>query len=58
MHFDFSISLGQLLTIVSIIGSGGIIVRRLDRLVWEHDMMWHDFAEAHDIPLHEKRKKI
>jgi hypothetical protein len=46
MHFEWSITLGSALTMLSVlgVGIGGLrYLQRLDRMFWEHDLMWVDY---------------
>lgn len=56
MMFTWSISLGNILTILSILGIGIkslMALRRLDRLIWEHELMWREYASTHSLPVKE-----
>jgi hypothetical protein len=49
MHIDFTVTLGNILTIASI-GFGFFkFYRPLAQRVWEHDIMWEKFAEDNGL---------
>lgn len=51
---SFTISAGQLGIVTSLGAIGGLIwrlTRKLDRLIWEHDLMWIDYAQRKGIPI-------
>ena len=51
MHFDLSISLGQILTFVSVVGVGWRIDRVLMKYLFEHDLLLIDYCERKNIEL-------
>jgi hypothetical protein len=44
MHFDFTVSLGNLLVVTTLLGLGWKFIEPFTRRVWEHDTLWLDFA--------------
>lgn len=57
MHFSFDVSLGQIFTIMSILAIGfkGLsqlrhVEKRIDRFMWEHDLLWNEYARTHSLP--------
>lgn len=51
MHFDFTISLGNILTIVAILGLGLKLHRVVMMFLLEHDLLIQDYCERHGISL-------
>lgn len=49
MHFDFSITLGQVLMIATLVGGFLKLYGPMAQRVWEHDIMWEKFAADNDI---------
>jgi hypothetical protein len=44
VHFDLTVSLGQVVTLVTLIGMGWRIDRVLSRFLIEHEMMLQDYC--------------
>lgn len=58
MVFNWSISLGNVLTVLSILGIGLRALqalrkfeKQMDRLLWEHELMWQEYASTHALPI-------
>lgn len=49
MHFDFTITLGQVVTICVIAGGFLKLYGPLTIRIWEHDLMWEKFAADNGI---------
>lgn len=54
MHFDFTVSLGQLVTILTLLGGFLAFYRPFVQRQWEHDLMWSEFAERKGISGHDQ----
>jgi hypothetical protein len=61
IQVDFSISLGQILLLISLAG----VVWKLHKLgltlhvtLWEHDLLWEDFCKRYGIQFKKYRHKI
>ena len=52
MHFDFTISLGQIATIATLIGIGWRLDRQMLKYLFEHEMLMQDYCERNNIELH------
>jgi hypothetical protein len=49
VHFDPSISLGQLLVAASFVGSAVILYGKLAIKLEQHDLMWVDYERRHGL---------
>lgn len=52
IQFSGEITLGNLVTVGAFLGIGWRalrVLRRMDRLFMEHDMMWREYAREHRI---------
>jgi hypothetical protein len=49
IHFDWSISLGQVVTLVTLLGLGAHLHGQLVTLGQQHGMMWDDYAARHGL---------
>ena len=49
MHFEWSISLGQCLMILSVLGGVLHLHRQFVVMTDQHGMMWRDYASRHGI---------
>lgn len=54
MHIDFTITLGQIATIISVLTGAGAIVHQIGKLIrtiqlrsWEHKVLWGWFTRHH-----------
>jgi len=50
VHFSFDISLGNILTILSILGIGARslqVLNKFNRVIWEHDVLWKRYCLDH-----------
>jgi hypothetical protein len=58
MHFDFSMSLGQLAIVVTLLGGFFKFYTPIAERFWQHDIMWERFAEDNNISAndHPRRK--
>lgn len=54
VHFDFSISLGQIAIVATLVGGFLKFYGPMAQRVWEHDMMWEKFASDNEITPHER----
>jgi hypothetical protein len=54
MHFDFSVSLGQLAIVATLVGGFLKLYGPMAQRVWEHDIMWEKFASDNNITSHER----
>lgn len=49
MHFDFTISIGQLLTILTVIGMGWRANRTISKYVYEHELLMAEYCVRNKI---------
>jgi hypothetical protein len=54
MHFEFTVTLGQLLIVLSLVGGFFKLYRPFAQRQWEHDLMWDDYAERKGMGLSER----
>lgn len=50
-HFDFTVTLGQVLTVISFLGMGWRADRILSRYLYEHELLIQDYCERMSIDI-------
>lgn len=56
--FNLDVSLGNVLTILAIVLASLKMMsylRRFDRLIWEHELMWSEYAKTHELPIRPRK---
>lgn len=51
MHFDFTISLGQVATIATLLGVGWRLDRQMLKYMFEHEMLITEYCEQKGIEI-------
>lgn len=49
LHFDWTISLGQIVTVVTLLGMGAYWHKQLVILTQQHGLMWNDYSARHGL---------
>jgi hypothetical protein len=51
MHFDFTVSLGQVLTIATLLGMSWKANRVISKYLYEHELLMQDYCDRNKITL-------
>lgn len=58
MHFDFTITLGQVMLLLGLLGMGWRADRVLSRYLYEHEMLMQDFCDRTGVDINKLPTRI